>query len=260
MRKPLPIREALLVVCLCAAAVPAGAQAAQQLSLEEVVSRMQAAQSAARNNPQYVAIREYRLSSADSTDQSSTVLARVEYLPPSKKQFTIQQSQGSDRGERVVRKVLEHEAEMAAHAKASEFTTDNYRFALLGNGTLAGKQFYVLQLSPKRECTELVRGKMWVDSATFLVTRIEGEPAKNPSWWVKSLHLTIDYGRADGMWLPLETRATADLRLIGKHTLSSESVQVQAVTENAKLQPAKPLPRKSKTPHSAAAAGVWVAQ
>ena len=151
---------------------------------------------------------------------------------------------------------------MAAHAKASEFTPDNYSFALLGRGNLAGKQFYVLQLSPKRECTELIRGKAWIDADTFLVTRIEGEPAKNPSWWVKNLHLSINYGRADGLWLPLETRATADLRLLGTHTLSSNSVQVQALTENGKFQPAKTAVSNNRrqAPQRVAAAGVWVAQ
>jgi hypothetical protein len=105
---------------------------------------------------------------------------------------------------------------------------------------------------------ELLRGRAWVDPATFLVTRIEGEPAKNPSWWVKTVHLSIDYGRADGLWLPLETRATADLRLIGKHTLTSENVRVQAIAENAMLQPSKAASRTTKPPHSVAAAAVWV--
>lgn len=258
MRKPLPIREALLALCLCAAAVPAGAQPLEELSVEDIVSRMQAAQAAAKDNPQYMALREYRLSSADSTVPTSTVLARIEYLPPSKKQFTIERTQGSDRGETIVRKVLEHEAQMAEHSHIAELSINNYNFALLGRDTLGGKEFYVLQLNPKRECTELIRGKAWIDPASFLVTRIEGEPAKSPSWWVKSLHVSIDYGRADGMWLILGTRATADLRLLGKNTLTSQNLEVQAVREDAKLKPAVKMPRQGKAAQAVAAAGIWV--
>jgi hypothetical protein len=255
-----PIYGVFVALCICATAGPLFAQSLPQLGPDAVVNRMLAAESVAHNNPQYVALRQYRLAAADSKVPSSTVLAKVEYLPPSKKQFTIQESQGSDRGEKVVRKVLEHEVQMATHGEASEFSTGNYTFTLLPSDTLAGKRFYVVQLTPKRECTELIRGKAWVDPSTFLITRIEGEPAKSPSWWVKSLHITIDFGRTEGMWLPLETRATADLRLLGKQTLTAENLRVQAVAENASLRPARIAPRRSKTPRPLTAAGAWVAQ
>lgn len=260
MRNCTPICDALLTFCLCAATTTLCAQTAPQITANELVSRIQAAQKVARDHPQYVALRQYRLAPAESHDPSSTVLAKVEYLPPSKKQFSIQESKGSDRGEKIVRKVLEHEAEMASHADAFEFTTNNYDFSSLGQNTVAGKRYYVVQLAPKRDCPELIRGQAWVDPVTFLITRVEGEPAKSPSWWIKNLHITIEFGRADGLWLPLETRATADLRLLGKQTLTSENVQVQAVEQDAKLRQAPVAPRPNKTPRSLTAAGVWIAR
>ena len=48
-------------------------------------------------------------------------------------------------------------------------------FALLGRETIDGHDCYVLQLSPKREAVELVRGKAWVDASNFELRRIAGE-------------------------------------------------------------------------------------
>ena len=126
----------------------------------------------------------------------------MDYVPPSRKEFSIRSAEGNERGTKVVRRVLEHEANMAKGSVNSDFCTANYDFAVLGQETLNGRPVYVLQLKPKHETVELLRGKAWVDAESFLVVRAEGEPAKSPSWWIKDLKIAIDYGRADGVWLP----------------------------------------------------------
>ncbi len=241
--------------------LPAVGQSASQLSVQDIVSRMQAAESAEQNRPGYTLLREYRLTGTDPNAATSRVLAQVDYVPPASKQYTIREIEGNERGESIVRRVLAHEAEMAKRPAHSEFCTDNYDFALLGQEALNGRAAYVLQLTPKQERTELLRGKAWVDAASFLVVKVEGEPAKSPSWWVKNLNVVINYGRADGVWLPLTTRATADIRLLGTHVLTSKDVQVQAATENAKATSAskRPAVRKPVT-GSVDQAAVWVAR
>lgn len=236
----------------------AAAQTATSLSLPDIVTRMHSAESAEQNRPGYSLLRQYRLSGADSKTATSEVLAEVDYVPPSRKEFSIRKTEGSERGERIVRRVLEHEAKMAKGSIDSDFCSDNYDFALLRQEALNGKPTYVLQLKPKHEAVELLRGKAWVDAESFLVVRAEGEPAKSPSWWIKDLNIVIDYGRADGVWLPLTTRATADVRLVGTHILTSRDVEVHAVTENAKLSPAahRTPPRSSR--RSIDQAAVWV--
>ncbi len=251
------------VLCMAVALMlpTAAAQTATSLSLPDIVSRMHTAESAEQNRPAYSLLRQYRLSGADPKVATSQVLAEVDYVPPSRKDFSIRKAEGNERGESIVRRVLQHEANMAKGSVHSDFCTDNYDFALLGQETLNGRPMYVLQLKPKHDAVELLRGKAWVDAESFLVVRAEGQPAKNPSWWIKDLNVAIDYGRADGVWLPLATRATADLRLVGTHTLTSKDLEVHAATENAKLSPA---PARSNRPHrtrnSAAEAGVWVSR
>ena len=67
---------------------------------------------------------------------------------------------------------------MAAHAEQHEVTPRNYDFALLGRETIEGHDCYVLQLMPKRQAVELIRGKAWVDAGDFTIRRMEGSPAK----------------------------------------------------------------------------------
>lgn len=239
--------------------LPACAQTASSLSLADIVSRMQTAESAEQNRPSYSLLRQYRLAGADPNAATSEVLAEVDYVPPSRKEFSIRKAEGNERGEKIVRRVLEHEANMAKDSVNVQFCSDNYEFALLGHDTLNGRPVYVLQLKPKHETVELLRGKAWVDAESFLVVRAEGQPAKNPSWWIKDLKVAIDYGRADGLWLPLATKATAEVRLVGTHTLTAKDLEVHAATENAKLAP----PRRNR-PHrsnnSAVEAGIWVSR
>jgi hypothetical protein len=261
MRKIQAACKATLVVCLTATAAIAGAQSGDTLKLSQIVERMQAAQKTEQNRPEYRVLREYRISGADASVPTSKILAEVDYVPPGSKQFAIRQAEGNERGEKIVRRVLEHEVRMTKDSSDSEFSPANYDFALLGQQSLNGKQCYVLRLVPKHETTELLKGKAWVDATSFLIVRAEGEPAKTPSWWIRDLHVAIDFGRADGIWLPLATRATAELRLVGTHVLTSRDVEVEAATQSAGLsRPTSANTGRKRSRNAAVDAGVWMSR
>ena len=118
----------------------------------------------------------------------------------------------------------------------------------------------MLQLTPKRNEPELVNGKAWVDAASFQVRRIEGTPAKSPSWWIHNLHVTINYGAVQGIWTQLATRAVADVRLLGTHILTSREVDLQTATVDARNRlPNRAGEQRSHTPRQAIAdSAVWV--
>jgi len=253
-----PVRPAtLFLIVLGATAIACQAQSA--LSVDQIVGRMQQARAEDRaNKAGYTVTREYRLAPEGAPQPTSEVVAEISFFPPAEKQYAIVKSQGSARGASIVRRILDHEATMAAHWQLHDVSPANYDFALLGRENLYGRDCYVLQLSPKRDAAELVRGRAWVDRDNFQIRRIEGETAKSPSLWVKKLRLTIDYGVVNGVWLETSTQAVADVRLAGTHVLTSRELDVRRATLDARA--AKPHQSRQSTGSIAADTAAWVAR
>jgi hypothetical protein len=99
----------------------------------------------------------------------------------------------------------------------------------------------VLRLLPKTKNKFLYRGKIWVDAQDFAVVRIEGEPGKNPSMWIKKTGIAHKYVKVDGFWLPAENHTESFIRLGGKATLSIEY-------QDYKIIKAAPIDAGRKTP------------
>jgi predicted nucleotidyltransferase len=54
------------------------------------------------------------------------------------------------------------------------------------------------------------------------VVRIEGEPARNPSWWIKKTEVKHRYIKVSDFWLPAENHTESVIRLGGRAILSIE--------------------------------------
>lgn len=194
-------------------------------NLQTIVGRMTATQIDGRNQVRpYVVTREYQYYSGDDQQPTSEVMANVSYYPPDTKEFAITNATGSGRGERVVRKVLEHETQMAPNWRAAAMTEDNYKFSFEGEDTLNGRRCFILGVEPRRESKELLKGRAWVDAETFRIRQVTGQPAKSPSWWIKRLDLTITFADVQGMWLQTATHAEADVRLFGHNRLDARDL------------------------------------
>ena len=59
---------------------------------------------------------------------------------------------------------------------------------MLASEFLEARPVYVIQVLPKREDKYLFEGRIWIDAEDFAVVRVEGKPAKNPSFWTRSVH------------------------------------------------------------------------
>jgi hypothetical protein len=46
-----------------------------------------------------------------------------------------------------------------------------------------------------------MRGTIWVDAEDFAIMRMEGEPAKNLSFWIKSVQFAHKYEKHGSFWL-----------------------------------------------------------
>jgi hypothetical protein len=208
--------------------VAASDQPEKSLSIPELVGRMVAAQAQSRlHGHAYTVQRLYQVvrneNEEDSKRNKSEITAEITFLPPAEKKFAIQKSSGGV-AERVVRKTLEHEVGMTRNPTINGINPENYDFELLGKESISGRDCYLLKLLPKRESKDLLEGRIWVDGQRFLIRRVEGAPARNPSWWVKDVQLAIDYGDVGGIWLQTASRARAHVRFAGDYSMFSQQV------------------------------------
>jgi hypothetical protein len=193
---------------------------------ETIVIRM--AQARAENRARlrpYSVTRAYRLFGKERQTARSVVIADVSFVPPDLKQYTIQQASGTRLGERIVRLMLDHETNIVKNYDSTDLSPANYDFRFVGEEELSGQHCYVLEMLPRRKDKTLLRGRIWVDSTTYLLHRAEGEPAKIPSWWLREVRIALVYGDANGMWLQTASESTADVRFLGRHTMLSRDVE-----------------------------------
>jgi hypothetical protein len=243
---------------ICAWAMVCVGQA--NLSLGQIVSRIQQARTIEHDHSiPYKVTREYQLLAQGAAQANSQVVAEVSFVPPAAKEYTIVKAEGSDRGTSIVRKILDHEVTMATHADANELSPANYDFTLIGRDTIDGHDCYLLGIAPKREAVELVRGRAWVDANTFDIRRIQGQTAKSPSFWIKNLNVTLNYGAVNGV--QTSTQAVADVRIAGPHVLTSRELDVQTATYSARSQaPSRIRAQRSTGRRAVADAATWVAR
>src|SRR6185437_275295 len=129
----------------------------------------------------YEVTREYKVFGGDDKQPTSEVMAQINFVPPDIKTYKIIQTRGNSRGEKMVRELLDREAESAKSGLSSEISRTNYDFFFLRRENFGNVPEYVLWIVPKRKDKKLLRGEIWVDASTFRIRRIEGVPARSPS-------------------------------------------------------------------------------
>jgi len=229
---------------------PAAAVDAQKppLTVDEVVSRM-----VARNREREEALRKFqgtRVYSLKYTGffgtHSAEMTVNVNYRSPDNKEFTIVSQSGSKFiVDHVLKGLLQGEKE-AANPENKERTTlnaSNYDFTFAGYDTSQGTPQYVLAVKPRKDTKFVYRGKIWVDGKDFAVTRIQAEPAKSPSFWVKKSEVNHHYEKVDRFWLPAENKTESWIRMGGRAVLSIE-YQDYKITDAASMD-GSGLPAKS---------------
>ena len=170
-------------------------------------------------------------------DREAQMVVKATYKKPSTKEFMVLSQSGSELIlDRVFKKLLESEKEAAQPAMRTrtQLNRDNYTFALVEyESTYTGGQ-YVLQVNPKSRSKYAYRGKVWVDGTDFAVTRIEAEPAQNPSFWTKRSEIRHDYEKVEAFWLPARNYSVSDIRLGGRATLTIDYTNYRVT--DARLQ------------------------
>ena len=193
-RQPLAVAAAALLV----AALPCSAQ---QASAPE---RLQATAAAAPHSATRLLVaRSVKLKKLAWLEAETT------YEPGRGMRYRVLR-EGGDEGmrKRVLRKVLDSEAEMSAPSLAarSALTDANYNMSTDAARTV--------RLLPRRREPTLIDGVATVDERGRL-RRVEGRLSKSPSFWVRSVNVTRSYEPVGGVSLPVLVESVADVKFAG---------------------------------------------
>jgi hypothetical protein len=204
-----------------------------RLSLPEIVDNMAKTNAQrAKSLEHYEGRREYQLDYKGFPENlHAEMVVRVSYSAPSTVEFAeVSQSGSKLILNRVIKPIMETEQESIKPGNRDrvQVTADNYNFTLLDEQG-SDDCPYVLGVEPKVPNKFLFRGKIWVDGTDFAVCRIEAEPAKNPSFWIKSTAIHHSFMKVGDFWLPAENNSASNIRLGGRATLTIkyEDYQVQ---------------------------------
>ena len=93
---------------------------------------------------------------------------------------------------------------------------------MAGTECVRDRPAYVITIEPKTPNKYLARGRIWVDAREYAIVRVEGTPAKNPSFWIKSVHFVHDYDKCGSFWFPVSDRSVTDARIFGATEMTIE--------------------------------------
>jgi outer membrane lipoprotein-sorting protein len=195
-------------------------------SAEDIVARMtarEAEQRAALSG--YSVMRQYEVV---NKNRHAEMLVQLVSTSDGAKQFSILREDGSGSiRKHVFRKILEEETN-ASHGETREGTRiapANYSFHLVGTELVNGRPAYLLEVTPKSKSKYLIRGRIWVDATDYAIVRVEGSPAENPSFWIKSVHFVHTYRKVGDFWFAASTTSVTEVRIFGTAKLSIEEFE-----------------------------------
>jgi hypothetical protein len=157
------------------------------------------------------------------TSFHAEMVVDMTYDAPATKQFTIISQSGSQLViDRVLKRLLEAEQESMNEENRARVALNpsNYQFSGFEHQDTPDSCSYTLNVEPRNPNKLLYRGRIWVDSKDFAVCRIEAEPAKNPSFWIKKVAIHHTYLKVGDFWLPSENQSISSVRGGGRAVLT----------------------------------------
>jgi hypothetical protein len=170
----------------------------------------------------YQSTRFYRLEyTGFPTSLKAEMVVDMVYEAPATKTFKIVSQSGPKwMADRIFKGLLQAEQEALKNRERVALDRNNYTFSGMEFQDGSDGCSYVLAVQPKLPNKLLYRGRIWVNSKDFAVCRIEAEPAKNPSIWIKSTAIHHTYQKLGDFWFPSENQSTSTMR-VGGHALLS---------------------------------------
>lgn len=191
----------------------------------------------------YSGLREYILENHHMNKRSEMVVSVVCDADGTKHFEMVSEEGWKSANKHVLRKMLDSESEtsLPANRHKSRLIPDNYTFQMERVEAVESRPTYVIGVVPKRSDEHLFRGQIWVDAEDFAVARVEGQPARNPSFWARSVHFVQQYQKSGPFWYPLSTTSVTEARIFGTTDVSIRYFNYRPVSEPSSALTASPF-------------------
>jgi len=218
-----------LAIALSAGTTCAAAQSAGRLpSTGSVVAEMMQHNAARQSQmTSYTVLRRYV---AMNGKRRAEMLVRVACDSNGAERFSVLSEKGSAAiRHHVFRRLLDEESETSTRGirRSIGLTPANYSFRIIGEAPIETGPAYVVAVSPKSPSKYSIEGRIWVDASDYAIVRIEGRPARRPSFWVRSAQFVRTYQKVGQFWLAASTRTSSKIWIFGKSELNIESFNYQ---------------------------------
>jgi len=155
-------------------------------------------------------------------NMESMLEVRTRFRRPRTFESEVLRSEGSELiREHVFAKILDAEKEVntSNNKKEVDITQANYNFKLAGTEECGGRVCYRLGITPKQKTKYAIAGQIWVDGEDGAIVRIQGSPAKRPSFWTLSTEIERRYTKVHGVWLCEAMESKSNIFIGGPSTL-----------------------------------------
>jgi hypothetical protein len=192
-------------------------------SADVLVARMLARNAERQKQlPGYRGMRRYVLEN-DRMNKHAEMVVRVEGDENETKHFEVVSEEGwKGARKHVLQRMLATESEASSpelRIKA-RLSPANYEFQIAGTELLGDRMAYVIDVVPRRHEERLIEGRIWIDAQDYALARVEGKPAKNPSFWTSSVHFVHTYRKSGPFWFPASTESVTEVRIFGATSLT----------------------------------------
>ena len=227
----------IIAVLLACASVPMTGQTTATFSpsANEVIARMLAREMQRETAAHgYTGIRQYDLENPLFAKRAHLV-ANVTCDPDGTMHFQIVSKEGWNSGNSSLRQALETESQISRPMTRpmTLINKDNYALQMMGTALLNGRIAYVIEVVPKRQESYLFRGKIWVYAEDSALARIEGQLAKTPSIWIRTVRFTLEFRKSGEYWFPWLSTSTSDVRIFGPTNVSIRFLDYSPQSESA---------------------------
>jgi hypothetical protein len=214
------------------------------LTASQVVNRMvEMNDRRAKALQAYTSVRTYHLELHGILNLHADMEVKMTYRYPGDKDFTILSQSGSAYiRNHVLKRLIEAENESSHpdEIRHTAITPENYDFELASFEHDGNDSYYILNVTPKVNRKYLFKGRIWVDDRDYAIARIEGQPAKPPSWWTTKVNFVAQYERVGNFWLPASNKSVTSVRVFGRSLLTIRYKDYD-LTRTANINPVAPV-------------------